>query len=108
MQACGGAQGKRPTGFLHFGLFSSNDMASTSCRFARPSATGGMQDSTSRSAALPEEMGKRNLLATLLDSSQGAARQIQHRSRELLLGNVPAVPQRGPQPPWASTVSAHT
>ena len=106
MQACSVAQGKRGSSFLHFGLFSSNDMASTCQGFACPATTGGTQDGTSQHVALPEEVGKRNLPATLLDSSQGAASQTQHPSRELLLGDVPTVAQRGPQLPWASTISA--
>lgn len=80
MQACGGAQGKRASGFLHFGLFSSNDTASTHQGFACPATTGGKQDSTSLCTALPEEMGKRNLPAALFDSSQGAASRSQHPS----------------------------
>lgn len=38
--------------------------------------------------ALPEKMQKRNLQAILFDSGAGAARQTQHPTQELLLGNV--------------------
>lgn len=52
--------------------------------------------------------GEENLPATLFDSSQGAASWTQHPSQKLLLGNVPTIPQSGPEPHWASTVSACT
>lgn len=54
-----------------------------------------------------EEMRKRNLPATLFDSSQGAASQPQPPSQELLLGDVSAVP-RGAHSPRGPALSLYS
>lgn len=103
MQACAGAQGQRASSFLHFGLFSSNDMVSTCRGFVFCVAVRGTEDGTCQRTALPEEMGKRNRPAMRFDSSQGAARQTQHPFLRAAAGQCPYWPTEGP----TATVGQH-